>query len=58
MSDQLLGWLSVVIGGVSLYLQIKGNRPKRTRRLRIWYRRWKFGRYERTRLDVTDDRQS
>jgi hypothetical protein len=57
MSDQALGWVSVVIGAVGLFLQIFPIHRNPRRRRRLSLRHWKFWGIEHTRLDMTDDHQ-
>ncbi|WP_182180650.1 hypothetical protein [Methylobacterium radiotolerans] len=60
MSEQLTGWLQVVIGVVGLLLPFLPvlRKPNRRCQRTVRYSHWKIGCIERTRLDVTDDSQS
>lgn len=60
MSDQLVGWLAVVIavpGSVVAIIQLSGGMQRRRRRRTLRLSCWKVWGIERMRLDVTDDRQ-
>ncbi|WP_232629604.1 hypothetical protein [Methylobacterium sp. Leaf118] len=60
MSEQLTGWLQVVIGVVALLLPflpvLRKSNQRHVRTVR--HSHWKIGGIERTRLDLTDDSQS
>jgi hypothetical protein len=58
MTDQLLGWLHVLLGALRLLPMLAGTKPTRRHRRRVRYSRWKWGRFERVRFELTDDRQS
>lgn len=60
MSEQLTGWLQVIIGVVGLLLPFLPilRKPNRRCQRTVRYSHWKIGGIERTRLDVTDDSQS
>ena len=59
MTDQLTGWLQVVLGFVSLLLTlIHVKSTVRRRRRWICYSRWKVWGLERQSFEMTDDSQS
>lgn len=59
MSDQLVGWLQVIVGLVALVPAFFALRKKTDRRVvrTIRFSHWRIGCIERTRLDLTDDSQ-
>jgi hypothetical protein len=58
MTDQLLGWLHVLLGALRLLPMLAGTKPTRRHRWRVRYWRWKLWGLERERFELTDDRQS
>jgi hypothetical protein len=58
MSDQLVGWLQVILGAASLLLTVAGmKRSIRRRRRCIRFSCWKAWGVERSRFEMTDDSQ-
>lgn len=59
MTDQLLGWLSVVVAVLAwLFPRSPREKPTRRRRRTVRYSRVRLLGVERVRLDATDDDQS
>jgi hypothetical protein len=59
MFDQLPSW-AVIVGVVRLLastLRLMRKKPTRGHKRVLRLRHWKFGRFERIRLDVIDDRR-